>query len=195
MGSALVFLSGCIVPPERSDLEAERVRQQNELMRQKLERDQIKADVERLREHVAALDVAREEMNRQIELVRLDSRRGDIEIQQRMAALDAAMKRLEAAQSQMRGAIVDEISRRVAEMLKAQADAAVSPAPVAGTEASPAVQSAKARTPHTHVVKRGESLSKIAEAYGVTPKALMEANGVRDANRVLVGQKLVIPSP
>ena len=183
-----------MTPPERSDLEEERVRQQNEVMRQKLERDQLTTDVERLREHVAALDAAREELARQVDLARLDARRGDIELQQRIAALDASVKRMEAAQNQMRASIVDEISRRVAEMLKTQADAtAVGPAPTPASAS--AAHQAKPKAQYQHVVKRGESLSKIAESYGVTPKALLDANGIRDANRVLVGQRLLIPSP
>jgi len=195
VGTTVALFSGCVTPPERSDLEAERAQQQNEFMRQKLERDQLKTDVERLREHVATLDAAREATSREVELSRLDSRRGDIDLQQRVATLDAAIKRLEASQAQMQGAIVEEISRRVADMLKAQTDAAAGAPPSSASASDRAAAPAKSKSATTHVVKRGESLSKIAEAYGVSSEALMEANGIRNANRVLVGQKLVIPTP
>ena len=49
---------------------------------------------------------------------------------------------------------------------------------------------AKARA---HYVKRGQTLSGIAQRYGVTTKALMQANGIKNANRIYVGQRLVIP--
>ncbi len=42
-------------------------------------------------------------------------------------------------------------------------------------------------------VKAGDSLSKIASAHGVKMKALMDANQIADANRIRIGQKLVIP--
>jgi LysM repeat protein len=46
-----------------------------------------------------------------------------------------------------------------------------------------------------HVVKRGETLSGIAILYGVTVQAIVEANGLPNANHIVTGQKLTIPSP
>lgn len=45
-----------------------------------------------------------------------------------------------------------------------------------------------------HVVQRGEYLSAICERYGVTMSAVMQANNIADANRIYIGQHLVIPS-
>jgi putative chitinase len=45
-----------------------------------------------------------------------------------------------------------------------------------------------------HVVQRGENLFRIALRYGVTVNALMAANGLSNASRVYVGQRLVIPT-
>lgn len=47
--------------------------------------------------------------------------------------------------------------------------------------------------PTTHVVASGETLSSIAVRYGVGMKALIEANGIKDPNRIRVGQVLTIP--
>ncbi len=44
-----------------------------------------------------------------------------------------------------------------------------------------------------HVVQRGESLARIAARYGVTVAALMQANGLRNADFIWVGQQLTIP--
>ena len=44
-----------------------------------------------------------------------------------------------------------------------------------------------------YVVKPGDALSKIAAAHGVKTKDLMAANNLTDANKIQVGQKLVIP--
>jgi len=44
-----------------------------------------------------------------------------------------------------------------------------------------------------HRVERGESLYRIAKAYGVTPEELARVNGIRDTGRIEVGQVIVIP--
>ncbi len=46
---------------------------------------------------------------------------------------------------------------------------------------------------NTYVVKAGDALSKIAVLHGVKSKDLMAANNITDANKIRVGQKLVIP--
>jgi LysM repeat protein len=44
-----------------------------------------------------------------------------------------------------------------------------------------------------HVVKCGETLWSISQRYGTTVWAIAQANGIRDVNRIRVGQCLVIP--
>jgi len=46
-----------------------------------------------------------------------------------------------------------------------------------------------------HYVRRGETLSVIASRYGVSLTKLVQANRIKNRNRVSVGQKLVIPAP
>jgi LysM repeat protein len=48
--------------------------------------------------------------------------------------------------------------------------------------------------PATHVVAPGETLSAIAQRYGVSLQALVEANSIGDASRIAVGQRLAIPA-
>lgn len=45
-----------------------------------------------------------------------------------------------------------------------------------------------------HVVRWGETLSSIARRYGVSLRALVRANGLRNANIVYAGQRLRIPT-
>ena len=59
------------------------------------------------------------------------------------------------------------------------------PGPLPGVEATSGTQ--------THVVKSGENLSVIALRYGVSTRSIVEANGLRSANRIRVGQRLTIP--
>jgi len=44
-----------------------------------------------------------------------------------------------------------------------------------------------------HTVASGESLSQIAQIYGVTVAQIMAANGLDDPNTIVVGQELLIP--
>ena len=69
--------------------------------------------------------------------------------------------------------------------------ATVAPAPaVAASEPAPA-QPARSRS---HVVRPGETLSALAQRYGVTPQQLAAWNGLK-ANRIVAGQKLELSAP
>ncbi|HSH78485.1 MAG TPA: LysM peptidoglycan-binding domain-containing protein [Herpetosiphonaceae bacterium] len=47
----------------------------------------------------------------------------------------------------------------------------------------------------THVIRRGETLTRIARRYGVTVAMIVQANGLPSASRIYAGQRLVIPTP
>lgn len=76
------------------------------------------------------------------------------------------------------------------------------PAAVAlGTSANPAlpvnssvpVQSAANANGYTHTIAGGESLYTIARKYDVTTQALVHANNLSSPDKIIVGQKIVIP--
>lgn len=46
----------------------------------------------------------------------------------------------------------------------------------------------------TYVIEPGDTLSVIAEQFGVTVEALSAANGITDVNSIRPGQELVIPA-
>lgn len=64
--------------------------------------------------------------------------------------------------------------------------------PSSGSGTEPATGGASGQQ-QTHVVAAGETLLKIAQRYGVTVKAIQDANNLPDPDRIYVGQKLVIP--
>ncbi len=47
--------------------------------------------------------------------------------------------------------------------------------------------------PVVHTVEEGETLSIIAQNYGVTVEAIVDANGLTDPDRIIAGQTLIIP--
>ncbi|HET7010704.1 MAG TPA: LysM domain-containing protein [Anaerolineales bacterium] len=49
--------------------------------------------------------------------------------------------------------------------------------------------------PTTYVVEVGDTLSSIAERFGVEVLAIMAANNLPDPNAIFVGQELIIPAP
>lgn len=49
--------------------------------------------------------------------------------------------------------------------------------------------------PSQHLVQSGDTLGTVAQQYGVSLQAIMEANGLSDPNLLSVGQSLTIPAP
>ena len=47
--------------------------------------------------------------------------------------------------------------------------------------------------PRTYTVRRGDTLSAIAERFDTTVRAIVRANKLKDRNSLQVGQKLKIP--
>lgn len=64
---------------------------------------------------------------------------------------------------------------------------------VVPTEVPPTASAVSSATIHT--IKQGESLSQIAQRYGVTVQALVETNNLANPNHIVTGQKLIIPEP
>jgi LysM repeat protein len=66
-----------------------------------------------------------------------------------------------------------------------------SPTPTATPTATPTPTATT--KPSSYIVVSGDTLTKIANRFGVTQTALMTANKITNANSIQVGQKLVIP--
>ncbi|MEO6394901.1 MAG: M23 family metallopeptidase [Devosia sp.] len=78
----------------------------------------------------------------------------------------------------------------------------LAPVPVASKTASLGTLPANSATPtlavvptdaYIHVIESGESLYTIARRYDVTAQAIVQANGMVSADKIFVGQKLIIP--
>jgi LysM repeat protein len=62
------------------------------------------------------------------------------------------------------------------------------------TESKPATMGSASWEARTYVVLAGDNPDKLARKFGVTENALLKANGLSDAQKLKVGQRLVIPS-
>src|SRR5690606_63094 len=65
---------------------------------------------------------------------------------------------------------------------------------VVANEAAPRAPARAAASTTHHTVRRGETLASIARRYGVSTSALASANGMRNPNQIVVGQRLTIPA-
>ena len=75
--------------------------------------------------------------------------------------------------------------------------ATASPTPLLSVSpiVSPALTDTPAPTPIVHVVAPGETLSSIAQIYGVTVQAIQDANNIDNPSLIRTGQRLIIPAP
>jgi nucleoid-associated protein YgaU len=99
------------------------------------------------------------------------------------AAFDRANERLEAKILEIDPSLKSYVERR---------DARPRPAPTAQRPAPSPARSAAPR--RTHTVAAGDTLSGIAQRYGVTTAALRKLNRVADERKLAVGQVLVLPA-
>ncbi|HSH01447.1 MAG TPA: LysM peptidoglycan-binding domain-containing protein [Anaerolineae bacterium] len=63
----------------------------------------------------------------------------------------------------------------------------------AGMGAAPAAGPSAGIAGTAHMVQAGQTLSEIAQAYGVTTAAMMHANGIANAHHIYAGMTLMIP--
>jgi nucleoid-associated protein YgaU len=76
-------------------------------------------------------------------------------------------------------------------------DAAATPSPTASATATPEPTPIPAPTPQVYTIKAGDTLSKIAKAFGVTVDDLLAANKdtIKNKDRIVVGNQITIPVP
>ena len=158
------------------------------------------ADVSYLREEIrrlnARIEASESELGRvQGEVVAAQSSQpayasaGQVQsLETQIADLQRQIRALDAARATDKKEIYDDISKKIATLLKSAPAASASRG--ASSSAKPRSGS---QTGIEHVVQAGESLSKIAAAYGVKMDVIVQENGLKSADSIFVGQKLFIP--
>ena len=143
-------------------------------------------DIEALRIRVDALEKTREELYAKLDQQKATCDQYNAEhraaIDQLQGALKDALRDADAREQKLRQELVDMLT-------KLQQPA---PKPAAAVQA-PARAAAPGGKAYEHVVQTGETLSTIAAAYKVKPGLIVEVNGLKNANSIRVGQKLLIP--
>jgi len=96
-----------------------------------------------------------------------------------IARLESRLQALEAARERDKREIVDQLGKRV--------DRALRPG------ASSSGSSQETETGYEHTVQQGETISAIAQAYGVRITDILKANKLKPNDTIRIGQKLFIP--
>lgn len=104
-------------------------------------------------------------------------------LRDQLSALQRQVQALDAAREKDKREIYDDISKKVASLIKTATPAA----------AASRSKSTGSQTGYEHVVQPGESLSQIAKAYGVKMSVIVSENSLKSADTIRVGQKLFIP--
>jgi len=153
--------------------------------------------------------------NHQLDLLlqRLESNEAQIsELQSQIKALqkaqqstDARVKQLDSQFKSEKEALLDEISKILAESSTARAASATTPRQASSGNAHSSSQSSQntlrlsqENGKYYYVVKRGDTLVSIARALNaqgirIRPKEIALANNITEETKIQVGQKLLIP--
>jgi LysM repeat protein len=164
----LVLFSGCT--SYRQESRQMQARDSNQRM-------SVSSDVAMLKERLKGISLAQEQLSQDIMDIRALASKTSAASGKLSAKLDRAVRALEERDAKLQKETIQTISAKMATIMKAQISTG------GGTSG----------TGLEHVVESGQTLSAIAQAYGVTVSAIVKANKLPNPNSVRVGQKLFIP--
>jgi nucleoid-associated protein YgaU len=147
----------------------------------------------RLQDRLQAIELEQQDIRRELQAVRQAQQTADQPTRQRLELLEKRVLALDAAREQDRKAIIDDLSRKVSSLMSASGGSSRSTSSSSGRSGTPS--GGGSDVGYEHVVQSGETLSEIAKAYGVSMNSVLNANGIKSANLIRVGQKLFIPKP
>ena len=174
---ATSLLTGCVTVDSRSSRAEER---EDMLI--------LESKVQKASGNIEGLQMEVQRLQGQMDTIRSgSSQSAQSQTQAMQAALDDFDRRirlLETAREKDKQEIIDRISAKMADIVKASA-------PARSTKKTS--KRAMSDTGYEHEVKPGETLSDIAAAYGVKTSVIIEVNDLKNPNQLKVGQKLFIP--
>ena len=183
--------SGCVTPMEAREEQATQQREDMMILQDKL--NKVTGKMEGLELEVQRLDRELETLRRSQSNVT----QGQVQALERsLSDLDHRLGALDSARAKDRQEIIDSLSGKIAKLMSsATANTGAGTRKGSGKTTPPKTggKTTEGQTGYEHTVKQGESLSAIATVYGVTSKAIMDANNMTNAHKLHVGQKLFIP--
>ncbi len=143
----------------------------------------VRDEITRMRGRQENLQVQVDEIWDELQSMRETERRQHREALDTLASqvsdLERQISRLETARAQDRKEIIDRMTATISQMLASSA------------AAQPTSRGSQTGVEHT--VRPGETLSEIASAYGVTVRALIQANSMENPDRIRAGDRVFVP--
>ena len=184
---SLLAGGGCITYYDERNAQAMEEAENQRVLNERLKR--IEGQIEGLQMENQRLGTEIETVRRQMDTVGQNQSRL---MQGQLEELAKRIRALDEARATDRQAMLDDISRKVADLINRRAPSPGSTS--TGGRATPTRRPATGNeVGYEHVVAENETLSAIAQAYGVKTTAIIEANNITDPTKVRVGQKLFIP--
>jgi LysM repeat protein len=144
----------------------------------------MKTDIRSLEEQITrvngrmeAIEVIQIDLHAELDRQSDSSKAQTAQVSRRVTELDARIQQADSARVKDRADIVEHLSKKIEEVLNKNR--------TSGGNSGGLV--------YEHVVKKGESLSRIAAEYSVSVKAIVKENNLPNANTIRVGQTLYIP--
>ena len=190
LGTSL-FTSGCETLNQQRGREDITVREDTLLLQE---------SNRKLAGRIEALEMESQHLQKQLEQLRAESAnmsRSSIQsVDGRLTDLERRVVAVDQSRAKDKQELVDNLSKKMAEIMQRQAYVAAKPAAVSGNKSSSGSKTKgnAAASGYEHTVKSGETLTAIAAAYGVKQDVIMKENNLQKPNQIRVGQKLFIPA-
>jgi len=180
--ACLLSTSGCVVNQREQQVQMQQQRADNEI---------IMEDLRRMRARIEVMEQDMQRLANQYNSTVSDQTRSQSsQIQGINASLDELQKRIQqvdSARENDKREIVDSLSKKISAVLGSQSSSSRS--------TSTQQRRSTSNEGYEHTVQPGETLSAIAKAYGVRPDDITQANNLKSADILRVGQKLFVPAP
>jgi len=161
-----------------------------QMQQQRSDNEIIMEDLRRMRARIEVMEQDMQRLANQHNSSLSDQTRSQSsQIQGINASLDELQKRIQqvdAARESDKREIVDSLSKKISAVLSSQSSSRSS---------SSTPRRSTSNEGYEHTVQPGETLSAIAKAYGVRPDDITQANNLKSADLLRVGQKLFVPAP
>ena len=182
LAAGLLLGSGCMTMFEEQQQQT--ARQEQELLRMQEQVRALSGRIEGIEMETQRLARDAEQLRRSVEA---SSQAGVRSLQPQVEELQRRVADLAAARERDKQAIIDDISRKMASLMRGSGGGG------GGSSRSSTPRSGGASEGYEHVVRSGETLSAIAQAYGVSASAILRENNLSNGNMLREGQKLFIP--